>query len=108
MKVTEKDVLYVADLANLELTQDERGRMIKDLNSILDYIDRLNQLDTQDVPPWTQSAERFGMTADQAGSTPMREDQVDANGQRLDRDTVMRNAPETDGQFFKVPKVIEK
>ena len=46
MKVTEKDVTYVAELANLELTDQERRRMLKDLNSILDYIDRLNKLDT--------------------------------------------------------------
>ncbi len=54
MKVTEKDVAYVADLANLELTDQERQRMLKDLNSILDYIDRLNELDTSDVPPMAQ------------------------------------------------------
>ena len=42
MKVSEKDVAYVAELANLELTQQERGRMVRDLNSILDYMDRLN------------------------------------------------------------------
>ena len=45
MKVTEKDVLYVADLANLELTEQERQRMLKDLNSILEHIDMLGQLD---------------------------------------------------------------
>ena len=51
MKVTEKDVQYVADLANLELTPEEQSRMVKELNSILEHIDRLNQLDTKDVPP---------------------------------------------------------
>ncbi len=99
MKVTEQDVRYVEDLANLELTPAERERMIKDLNSILEYVDRLNQLDTSEVPPMAQVS---------AGLPPMREDAVDATGQRLERDTVMRNAPETDGTFFKVPKVIEK
>ena len=54
MKVTDKDVSYVADLANLELTDQERRRMLKDLNSILDYIDRLNELDTTNVPPMAQ------------------------------------------------------
>ena len=44
--VSEKDVSYVADLAHLELTAEERARMLKDLNSILGYIERLNQLDT--------------------------------------------------------------
>ena len=60
MKVTEKDVAYVADLANLELTEQERQRMLKDLNSILDYIDRLNELDTSDVPPMAQISAKFG------------------------------------------------
>ena len=46
MKVTEKDVAYVAGLANLELTGDERARMLRDLNSILEHIDTLNELDT--------------------------------------------------------------
>jgi aspartyl-tRNA(Asn)/glutamyl-tRNA(Gln) amidotransferase subunit C len=99
MKVTEKDVRYVEELANLELTPDERNRMITDLNSILNYVDRLNELDTADVPPMAQVA---------AGLPPMREDQVDATGQRLERPAVMPNAPDTDGTFFKVPKVIEK
>ena len=50
-KVTEQDVMYVADLANLELTAEEKDRMIRDLNSILEHIDTLNELDTSDVPP---------------------------------------------------------
>ena len=55
MKVTENDVAHVADLANLELTAAERVGMVRDLNSILDYIDRLNELDTSNVEPmiWT-------------------------------------------------------
>ncbi len=62
MKVTEKDVAYVADLANLELTDQERQRMLKDLNSILDYIDRLNELDTSDIPPMAQISAKFGQS----------------------------------------------
>ena len=42
MKVTDKDVVYVAELANLDLTSEERAGMLRDLNSILDYVDRLN------------------------------------------------------------------
>ena len=60
MKVSEKDVLYVADLANLELTPEERTRMVRDLNSILEYVDRLNQLDTDGVPPMAQISDRYG------------------------------------------------
>src|SRR3954467_5611967 len=61
MKVTEQDVTYVADLANLELTEDERRAMLRDLNSILEYVDRLNQTDTSDVPPMAQVSDRYGV-----------------------------------------------
>ena len=107
--ITEKDVLYVADLANLELTEDERARMVKDLNSILDYVDRLNQLDTTNVEPMAQTSDRFGIDESKSGTArfayAMREDKT---GPSLQRDVVMENAPETDGAFFKVPKVIDK
>src|SRR5436309_15794862 len=67
MKVSLNDVDYVARLANLELTSDERSRLVKDLNSILGYIDRLNELDTTDVPPMAQISDRYG-TAGTSGS----------------------------------------
>ena len=99
MKVSGEDVLYVSDLANLELTEAERERMLRDLNSILEYIDRLNQLDTTDVPPMAQVS--AGMARDSA----MRPDQTRPC---IPREDALRNAPESDGEFFKVPKVIEK
>ena len=61
MKVTEKDVAYVAELANLDLTDEERSRMLRDLNSILDYVDRLRELDTSDVPPMAHVSDRYGV-----------------------------------------------
>src|SRR5207245_1418347 len=67
MKVTEKDVAYVADLANLELTQSERERMVRDLNSILEHIDSLNELDTTTVPPMAQISDRFGVDESRQG-----------------------------------------
>ena len=109
MKVTEKDVQYVADLANLELTPEEQSRMVKDLNSILEHIDRLNQLDTKDVPPMAQTSDKFGIDPAKQGSERfgyvMREDEVRPC---LPREVVMENAPDSDGAFFKVPKVIER
>lgn len=107
MKVTEKDVTYVADLANLELTDQERQRMLKDLNSILDYIDRLNELDTSDVPPMAQISSEFGQPDGKSGNSNLawREDIARPS---LPHAEAMKNAPETDGDFFKVPKVIEK
>jgi aspartyl-tRNA(Asn)/glutamyl-tRNA(Gln) amidotransferase subunit C len=107
MKVTEKDVAYVADLANLELTDQERQRMLKDLNSILDYIDRLNELDTSDVPPMAQISTKFGQSeAKSSNSNPAWREDVPRPS--LQHTEAMKNAPETDGDFFKVPKVIEK
>ena len=109
MKVTDQDVQRVANLANLELTEAERTRMVKDLNSILDHIDHLNQLDTGNVEPMAQTSDRYGVDESRTGSARFayasREDQA---GPSLPRDQVMNAAPETDGAFFKVPKVIEK
>ena len=107
MKVTDKDVSYVADLAHLELTDQERQRMLKDLNSILDYIDRLNELDTKDVPPMAQmsgNVDGSGATLDQTTNFLRKDELIPC----LPHAEAMKNAPQTDGEFFKVPKVIEK
>ncbi len=104
--VSEKDVSYVAELAHLELTAEERTRMLKDLNSILGYVERLNQLDTANVEPMAQVASRYGTKKDgDAFGYAMREDELRAS---LPHDAAMSNAPQTDGTFFKVPKVIER
>ena len=101
--VTEKDVSYVADLAHLELTEDERARMLKDLNSILGYIDRLSELDTSEVEPMAQVASRYGAGQDSNGA--MRPDEPRPS---LPHVAALRNAPVSDGIFFKAPKVIER
>ena len=112
MKVTEKDVAYVADLANLDLTAEERGRMVRDLNSILDYVDRLNQLDTANVPPMAQVSDRYGVNESKTGSERFayasREDIHDGLRKSLPHDVALANAPDADGTFFRVPKVIER
>jgi aspartyl-tRNA(Asn)/glutamyl-tRNA(Gln) amidotransferase subunit C len=112
MKVTEKDVAYVADLANLELTEAERGVLLRDLNSILEYIDRLNKLDTTDVPPMAQVSDRYGVDQSKTGSARFayasREDILEGLRKSLPHRVALQNAPATDGTFFKVPKVIER
>lgn len=112
MKVSEKDVLYVADLANLELTEEESARMVRDLNSILDYVDRLNQLDTTNVAPMAQISDRFGVDEAKQGSERFdyaaRDDVHNGLREPLPRDEALANAPDTDGTFFEVPKVIER
>src|ERR1700757_2030571 len=112
MKVSEKDVSYVADLANLELSVEERTRMVRDLNSILEYIDRLNQLDTKDVPPMAQVSDRYGVDESKQGSDRFayasREDVKEGLRKSFTTDVALANAPDADGTFFKVPKVIER
>lgn len=100
-KVKIEDVQRVAELANLELEKEESVRMLHDLNAILDYVGQLNKLDTAGVLPLAQVSGLEGAGAESS----LRPDlQVPC----LDRATVLAEAPETDGRFFKVPRVIER
>lgn len=99
-KVSVEEVTRVAELASLELMPDEAAHMQKDLNAILDYIAQLNELDTQGVAPLAQVSELEG-----ASSNVLR---ADERRPSLDRAVVMAATPESDGVFFKVPKVIER
>jgi aspartyl-tRNA(Asn)/glutamyl-tRNA(Gln) amidotransferase subunit C len=112
MKVTDQDVSYVADLANLELTPEERARMLRDLNSILEYIDRLNRLSTDAIMPMAQVSDRYAVDVSRQGSErfayAVREDAHNGLRQSLPHDVAVNNAPDTDGDFFEVPKVIER
>ena len=112
--VSLEDVRRVAELANLELAAEEEPRMQRDLNAILSYIAQLNELDTSAVPAMAQvgeiltgeilTGEILTGIASSAGAA-LRADTVRPS---LDRAAVMAAAPETDGRFFKVPKVIER
>jgi aspartyl-tRNA(Asn)/glutamyl-tRNA(Gln) amidotransferase subunit C len=112
MKVTEKDVAYVADLANLELSDEERTGMLRDLNSILEYMDRLNELDTSNVESMAQVSDRYGVDESKQGSERFayasREDVVEGLRKSLPHEVALENAPDSDGSFFLVPKVIER
>jgi aspartyl-tRNA(Asn)/glutamyl-tRNA(Gln) amidotransferase subunit C len=112
MKVTDKDVAYVAELANLELSEEERTGMLRDLNSILEYIDRLNELDTSDVLPMAQVSDRYGVDESKQGSARFsyanREDVPEGLRKSLPREEALANAPDADEDFFRVPKVIER
>ena len=96
MKVTEKDVCYVADLANLDLSAQERTGMVRDLNSILDYIDRLNELDTTNVAPMAQISDRYGIDDSKQGSDRFayanREDVVEGLRKSLPQEIALENA----------------
>ncbi len=112
MKVTDKDVAYVAELANLDLTDEERRGMLRDLNSILDYVERLNELDTSDVPAMAQVSDRYGVDEGKQGSERFayanREDILEGLRKSLPHAEALANAPDADEDFFRVPKVIER
>jgi len=106
MSVSEQDVERVAELANLELTSGEKAGMLRDLNSVLGYFAQLNELDTSSVPPMAQVADLLGLSQEVATeAVHLRPDEVAPS---LKREQVLACAPDTDGVFFKVPKVIER
>lgn len=108
-----EQVLRVAELAQLELTPEEQQGMLRDLNAILGHVAQLNELDTQDVPAMTQvnAAMHAGASADAeshsnvAAGNVLRDDSLRPS---FDRAHAMAAAPETDGTYFKVPRVVER
>lgn len=107
MSVSLEEVERVAELASLELAEDEKPRMQRDLNAILEYVAQLNSLDTSAVEPLAQVSELLdaGASGDKGDGATLR---ADEKRPCLDRAVVMEEAPETNGAFFKVPKVIER
>jgi aspartyl-tRNA(Asn)/glutamyl-tRNA(Gln) amidotransferase subunit C len=99
VKITEQEVRYVADLANLKLTDQEIGRLSKDLDEILTHIDTLNELDTSNVEPMAQ------VLYDSEETATLREDQERAP---LGNAAALANAPLAGSGYYKVPKVIER
>jgi aspartyl-tRNA(Asn)/glutamyl-tRNA(Gln) amidotransferase subunit C len=99
VKITEKDVRYVAALAYLDLTDAEAAQYTADLDSILAYVEKLNQLDTSNVEPMAQ------VLYDAPEDVAMRSD---ADRQTFSQEQALRNAPEAGAGHFKVPKVIER
>ena len=102
--VSQDEVLRVAELANLDLTPDEVPRMQRDLNAILGHIAQLNELDTTGIPAMAKVGEMLGAEIESTGANL----RIDAEKTSLDRKDVMAVAPESEGRFFKVPKVIER
>jgi aspartyl-tRNA(Asn)/glutamyl-tRNA(Gln) amidotransferase subunit C len=103
--VSLEEVERVAELANLELNAEEKPRMQRDLNAILEYVAQLSELDTSAVEPMAQVADLLDSVVDKGHGDALR---VDALKPSLDRTVVMAEAPDTDGAFFKTPKVIER
>ena len=95
MAVSKEEVGKIADLARLYLDEAETERMTRDMNDILDYMEKLNRVDTENVSPlsWLEGKQ-----------TPMQSDEI----KKFDNtESALKNSPRSEGRFFIVPKVIE-
>ncbi|MFM2060939.1 MAG: hypothetical protein RLZZ507_609 [Cyanobacteriota bacterium] len=92
--IDREQVHKVANLARLELTPEEEEKFTTQLGSILEYIEQLSELDVADVPPTTRAIDVSNIT---------REDKLQPYP---DREAILSSAPEQEGDFFKVPKIL--
>jgi len=99
VKITEKEVRYVAGLANLQLTDEEIPKLQADLNGILEHMDRLNEIDTSGVEPMAQVLFDAEETATLRADVPV---------PPLGNEAALANAPQPGAGYFKVPQVIER
>lgn len=95
MSISREEVRYIAELARLTFTPDEEERLAEEMNAILSYMEKLNELDTAAVPPMSHVLDLTNV---------FREDRVE---QRISREEALRGAPDADEAYFRVPKVIE-
>lgn len=95
MKISQEQVMHVAKLARLAMTPDETERFTEQLSHILSYVEKLNELDTSRVEPTSHVLPL---------SNVFREDRVIPS---LPTEKVLENAPDSEGPFFRVPKIIE-
>lgn len=94
MVISLKDVEHVALLARLELAEEEKHLYTEQLNAILDYIGKLQELDTDDIPPTAHVLPIYNV---------LREDEVHPS---MDREAVLQNAPHREEGQFRVPKIV--
>lgn len=96
MRITKETVEHVANLARLYLSEEEKAEMTEKLNSILDYMEKLNELDTSQVQPTAHVIPIKNV---------FREDRV---WESLSLKETLKNAPDRDENFFRVPRIIEE
>ncbi|MCF7804727.1 MAG: Asp-tRNA(Asn)/Glu-tRNA(Gln) amidotransferase subunit GatC [Candidatus Marinimicrobia bacterium] len=94
MSISLEQVEHIATLAKLRLTDDEKSAYTRQLGDILDYIEKLEELDTSEVEPLSHVMDV---------TNAFREDE---SRESLSQDKALENAPKSDGEFFVVPKVI--
>jgi len=94
MAVTKKDVEKIAELARLKFSEEELENFTPQMNEILNYMEKLNELDTENVEPLSHPVEQTNV---------FREDELKPS---ISTEEALKNAPEKDEHHFKVPKVI--
>ena len=94
MMIDVEQVKKVANLARLELTPAEEQQFTSQLSSILEYFEQLSELNTEDIPPTTRAIDVHNIT---------REDRQEAY---LQREALLQQAPEQDGDYFQVPQIL--
>ena len=95
MKISQKDVEHVARLARLTVVPEELKSLTEQMDAILGYVDKLNELDTAGVEPMAHAVPM---------SNVFREDEINPT---IGIERALQNAPQSEGGYFKVPKVIE-
>ena len=95
MAIERKDVEYVTNLAQLKLTPEEMDKFTSQLDQLVSYVNKLNQLDTSEVEPTFHVLDIYNV---------FREDEVKDSS---DRDSILSSAPASEDGFFVVPKIIE-
>ena len=96
MMITTETVEELANLAKLHFSENEKAELMHDLQRMIGFVEKLNELNTEGVEPLLHMSD---------GVNILRNDEVNGSAER---DTALSNAPVTDGVFFKVPKVIKK
>lgn len=96
MKIEEKEVRHIASLAKLEFKDDEVKAMQKDLSQIIDFVDKLSEVDTENVEPLVYMLDEYAS---------LREDKVDNS---ISQKEALKNAPQKDSDYIKVARVLDK
>lgn len=94
-RVTKEDVEYIANLAQLTLDEESKERLVGELSDILTHVDKLNELDTNEIEPMMHALQMTNV---------FRDDVVEPS---LDRETALNNAPKHDGEYYLAPRILD-
>lgn len=96
MKLDKKEVEKLAHLARLEFTEEEKEEMVQDMDKILGFVEKINEMDLDEVTPLVYMVEEGNV---------LRKDVVD---QKISKEEALENAPDKNSDYFKVPKVLQR